>query len=146
MLICEGRSALPKSASAFSGGEGASAHGFDRAHRHLIDAIRQRDTDALIDAIENGTVDPNFTDDVGQTLLNWCSAFGTSDMVIYLCDKGADVNKGLRYDLKLMDLILSQIEFPSLCSLFWKIGYCQDPAPLWRKPRSAGRRRQDGVG
>ena len=36
------------------------------------------------------------TDDVGQTLLNWCAAFGTPDMVIYLCDKGADPNKGLR--------------------------------------------------
>jgi E3 ubiquitin-protein ligase HECTD1 len=35
-------------------------------------------------------------DDVGQTLLNWCSAFGTTDMVIYLCDKGADPNKGQR--------------------------------------------------
>lgn len=29
---------------------------FDRSHRHLIDAIRQRDTDALIDAIESGQV------------------------------------------------------------------------------------------
>ena len=62
----------------------------------MIDAIRQRDTDALIDAVENGTVDPNFVDDVGQTLLNWCAAFGTTDMVIYLCDKGADPNKGQR--------------------------------------------------
>ena len=108
VLICEGRSALPKSASAFNGTETASSHGFDRAHRHLIDAIRQRDTDALIDAVENGTVDPNFTDDVGQTLLNWCSAFGTSDMVIYLCDKGADVNKGLRSVQKRLTNIDSQ--------------------------------------
>jgi hypothetical protein len=30
--------------------------GFDKTHRHLIDAIRQRDTDALIDAVESGTV------------------------------------------------------------------------------------------
>jgi len=35
-------------------------------------------------------------DDVGQTLLNWASAFGTQEMVEYLCDKGADVNKGQR--------------------------------------------------
>lgn len=41
-------------------------------------------------------IDSNFIDDVGQTLLNWCSAFGTADMVIYLCDKGADPNKGQR--------------------------------------------------
>lgn len=38
----------------------------------------------------------NFMDDVGQTLLNWASAFGTQEMVEYLCDKGADVNKGQR--------------------------------------------------
>lgn len=29
-------------------------------------------------------------------MLNWASAFGTVDMVTYLCDKGADVNKGQR--------------------------------------------------
>ncbi|KIH67050.1 HECT-domain protein [Ancylostoma duodenale] len=39
-------------------------------------------------------VDVNFTDDVGQTLCNWASAFGSLEMVQYLCDKGADVNKG----------------------------------------------------
>lgn len=38
----------------------------------------------------------NFVDEVGQTLLNWASAFGTQEMVEYLCSKGADVNKGLR--------------------------------------------------
>ena len=35
-------------------------------------------------------------DDVGQTLLNWASAFGTQEMVEFLCDRGADVNRGLR--------------------------------------------------
>jgi len=35
-------------------------------------------------------------DDVGQTLLNWASAFGTPEMVEFLISKGADVNKGLR--------------------------------------------------
>ena len=35
-------------------------------------------------------------DDVGQTLLNWASAFGTQEMVEFLCRKGADVNKGHR--------------------------------------------------
>ena len=35
-------------------------------------------------------------DDVGQTLLNWASAFGTQEMVEFLCQKGADVNKGQR--------------------------------------------------
>lgn len=28
-----------------------------------------------------GTFDVNFMDDVGQTLLNWASAFGTLEMV-----------------------------------------------------------------
>lgn len=35
-------------------------------------------------------------DDVGQTLLNWASAFGTQEMVEFLCERGADVNKGQR--------------------------------------------------
>ena len=30
----------------------------------------------------------NFMDDVGQTLLNWASAFGTQEMVEFLCAKG----------------------------------------------------------
>lgn len=39
-------------------------------------------------------VDVNYTDEVGQTLLNWAAAFGSAEMVVYLCEKGADVNKG----------------------------------------------------
>ena len=38
----------------------------------------------------------NFMDDVGQTLLNWASAFGTVEMVEFLCERGADVNRGQR--------------------------------------------------
>ncbi|MFH4979391.1 hypothetical protein AB6A40_006100 [Gnathostoma spinigerum] len=102
LLLCEGRQALPQN-SVYTPVPGRSeasnstgSGGLDRSHRHLIDAIRQRDTDALIEAVESGQVDANFTDDVGQTLLNWSSAFGTVDMVNYLCDKGADVNKGQR--------------------------------------------------
>ncbi|NXW38796.1 HECD1 ligase, partial [Phaetusa simplex] len=38
----------------------------------------------------------NFMDDVGQTLLNWASAFGTQEMVEFLCERGADVNRGQR--------------------------------------------------
>lgn len=38
----------------------------------------------------------NFMDDVGQTLLNWAAAFGTLEMVEFLCDRGADVNRGQR--------------------------------------------------
>ncbi|KAJ0175593.1 hypothetical protein K1T71_008752 [Dendrolimus kikuchii] len=47
-------------------------------------------------AIQTGAVDVNFTDDVGQTLLNWAAAFGTKEMVEFLCEKGADVNRGQR--------------------------------------------------
>ncbi|EDW86666.2 uncharacterized protein Dwil_GK23521 [Drosophila willistoni] len=68
----------------------------DRTHRQLIDCIRSKDTDALQEAIDGGGVDINCMDDVGQTLLNWASAFGTLEMVEYLCEKGADVNKGQR--------------------------------------------------
>nr|CAD2122828.1 unnamed protein product [Meloidogyne enterolobii] len=93
VLLCEGRASISKHCSFTDTGAVSS---LDKAHRNLIDSIRQRDTDALIDAVENESVDPNMTDDVGQTLLNWCAAFGTPDMVIYLCDKGADPNKGLR--------------------------------------------------
>ena len=58
----------------------------------MIDCIRSKDTDALVEAVESGQVEVNFMDDVGQTLLNWASAFGTQEMVEYLCSKGADVN------------------------------------------------------
>ena len=36
------------------------------------------------------------TDDVGQSLLNWASAFGTLEMVEFLIDSGADVDAGQR--------------------------------------------------
>jgi E3 ubiquitin-protein ligase HECTD1 len=60
----------------------------------LFQLLRSKDTEALIEAVESGQVEVNFMDDVGQTLLNWASAFGTQEMVEYLCNKGADVNKG----------------------------------------------------
>lgn len=56
--------------------------------RQLIDCIRGKDTDALLAAVSSGAVDVNFTDDVGQTLLNWAAAFGTKEMVEFLCEKG----------------------------------------------------------
>lgn len=68
----------------------------ERTHRQLIDCIRSKDTDALIDAIDSGGIEVNFMDDVGQTLLNWASAFGTQEMVEFLCERQADVNKGQR--------------------------------------------------
>lgn len=66
---------------------GAVSRG-DKSHRQLIDCIRGKDTDALLAAVSSGAVDVNFTDDVGQTLLNWAAAFGTREMVEFLCEKG----------------------------------------------------------
>lgn len=68
----------------------------DVAHRHLIEAIRNKDIGALVEAIESGAFDVNYTDDVGQTLLNWTAAFGSPEMVAYLCGRGAEPNKGVR--------------------------------------------------
>jgi len=100
VLIFEGRDALPKSSVSSAPTRIQSFRRMDsvgeRAHRQLIDCIRSKDTDALIDSIESGNIEVNFMDDVGQTLLNWASAFGTQQMVEFLCQKGADVNKGQR--------------------------------------------------
>ena len=67
-----------------------------RLHRSVIENIRNKDTQAVKDAVESGGVDVNFTDDVGQTLLNWAAAFGTAEMVDLLCMHGSDVNRGVR--------------------------------------------------
>lgn len=85
---CSSGPLLPRSRRLDSAGE--------KSHRQLIDCIRSKDTDALIEAIDSGGIEVNFMDDVGQTLLNWASAFGTQEMVEFLCDRGADVNKGQR--------------------------------------------------
>ncbi|XP_069935867.1 E3 ubiquitin-protein ligase HECTD1 isoform X2 [Cherax quadricarinatus] len=100
VLLFEGRKALPKSgmsavASRLPGLRRMDSPG-EKTHRQLIDCIRSKDTDALIDAIDSGGIEVNFMDDVGQTLLNWASAFGTQEMVEFLCERGADVNKGQR--------------------------------------------------
>lgn len=68
----------------------------EKFYRQLIEWIRIKDTEALVEALETNPVDLNFMDDVGQTLLNWAAAFGTAEMVEYLATKGADVNKGQR--------------------------------------------------
>jgi len=100
VLLFEGRAALPKASLTPVSGRLSGLRRMDSAgektHRQLIDCIRSKDTDALIEAVESGSVEVNFMDDVGQTLLNWASAFGTQEMVEFLCGKGADVNKGQR--------------------------------------------------
>ncbi|XP_037958310.1 E3 ubiquitin-protein ligase Ufd4 isoform X2 [Teleopsis dalmanni] len=101
LLLFEGRQALTRSSTTNAQGQLTSRvrradNAVERTHRQLIDCIRSKDTDALQEAIESGNIDVNCMDDVGQTLLNWASAFGTLEMVEYLCEKGADVNKGQR--------------------------------------------------
>ncbi|KZC09014.1 E3 ubiquitin-protein ligase HECTD1, partial [Dufourea novaeangliae] len=101
VLLFEGRSALGRNTTGGSSGpllprlRRLDSAG-EKSHRQLIDCIRSKDTDALIEAIDSGGIEVNFMDDVGQTLLNWASAFGTQEMVEFLCDRGADVNKGQR--------------------------------------------------
>ncbi|XP_015172356.1 PREDICTED: E3 ubiquitin-protein ligase HECTD1 isoform X6 [Polistes dominula] len=101
VLLFEGRSALGRGTTGGSSGpllprlRRLDSAG-EKSHRQLIDCIRSKDTDALIEAIDSGGIEVNFMDDVGQTLLNWASAFGTQEMVEFLCDRGADVNKGQR--------------------------------------------------
>ncbi|XP_077299031.1 ubiquitin fusion-degradation 4-like isoform X2 [Arctopsyche grandis] len=103
VLLCEGRHAIQRASgggtlgvSSLTTCRRSESNNSDKSHRQLIDCIRSKDTDALIDAIQSGNVDVNFMDDVGQTLLNWAAAFGTHEMVEFLCEKGADVNKGQR--------------------------------------------------
>lgn len=101
LLLFEGRQALNRGSANSNQGQLAprpkrNDSSSDRTHRQLIDCIRSKDTEALQEAIETCGVDVNCMDDVGQTLLNWASAFGTLEMVEYLCEKGADVNKGQR--------------------------------------------------
>lgn len=111
-LIFEGRDALPKTGSrattsmpsstniSNTDSKGKASKRSDQSnekfYRQLIEWIRIKDTESLIEALETNPVDLNFMDDVGQTLLNWAAAFGTAEMVEYLATKGADVNKGQR--------------------------------------------------
>ena len=68
VLLFEGRKALPRSGvltgSSTSGNSSVTGHvaslrrldsAGERSHRQLIDCIRSKDTDALIDAIDNGS-------------------------------------------------------------------------------------------
>lgn len=90
MLLSEGREALSRvgySQNQYTPRVRRTDSTHERTHRQLIDCIRSKDSEALIEAIEMGGIDVNCMDDVGQTLLNWASAFGTFEMVEYLCEK-----------------------------------------------------------
>lgn len=59
VLVFEGRDALPKTVSSGSltpaSGSSSKLDGSgDRSHRQLIDCIRSKDTEALIEAIDRG--------------------------------------------------------------------------------------------
>lgn len=57
VLLFEGRKALPKSTAGSTGripGLRRLDSSGERSHRQLIDCIRSKDTDALIDAIDTG--------------------------------------------------------------------------------------------
>lgn len=112
VLLFEGRKAISKgititnSVGITSAAAVATAHVFprlrriessgDKSYRQLIDCIRSKDCEALIEAVDSSGMEVNYMDDVGQTLLNWASAFGTQEMVEFLCERGADVNRGHR--------------------------------------------------
>ncbi|CAF0905235.1 unnamed protein product [Brachionus calyciflorus] len=105
ILIFEGRQGLPKQFTSLTKNQintgtlnknKKTDAQSDKLHRQLIEWIRIKDTDSFIEALETNQIDLNFMDDVGQTLLNWASAFGTAEMIEYLASKGADVNKGQR--------------------------------------------------
>ncbi|CAF1193643.1 unnamed protein product [Rotaria magnacalcarata] len=90
--------------SAMAAGAGAAAAASinsgitpsDRSQQQIIEFIRSRDVQGFINHIEQGSIDVNYTDNVGQTMLNWVAAFGTREMIEYLCRRGADVNRGQR--------------------------------------------------
>ena len=96
VLIMDGRKTLPKSfQSVLSAAKRMDSFPGDRSHRHIIEAVRNGNNEEFFEAMESG-FDVNFIDDVGQTILNWASAFGTYEMVEYLLEHGADVNRGLK--------------------------------------------------
>lgn len=64
VLLFEGRKALPKSTAGSTGripGLRRLDSSGERSHRQLIDCIRSKDTDALIDAIDTGGKDAGRT-------------------------------------------------------------------------------------
>ncbi|GAA52519.1 E3 ubiquitin-protein ligase HECTD1, partial [Clonorchis sinensis] len=71
----------------------------DVLHRPVIEAIKRQDLEFLRSSIAEGTIDVNYTDHLGQTLLNWAASFGTPAMVELLCDNGANVRQGVRSPL-----------------------------------------------
>lgn len=49
--------------------------------------------------MQSGQIDINYTDYLGQTLLNWAASFGSPSAVELLCVHGANPNLGFRSSL-----------------------------------------------
>ena len=98
--LLPGRQNLPRASRPTTTGNVTSSESptipSDHSQQQIIEHIRSRDLQAFINYIEQNNTDINYTDHVGQTMLNWVSAFGTREMVEYLCRRGADVNRGQR--------------------------------------------------
>ncbi|CAH8569282.1 unnamed protein product [Dicrocoelium dendriticum] len=68
----------------------------DLLHRPVIEAIKRQDLDFLRSVLASGSIDANYTDHLGQTLLNWAASFGTPAIVELLCSHGGNVHHGVR--------------------------------------------------
>lgn len=134
IMSFDGVDALPWE---LAGGDSAASSRKSSTSRALIEVIRRKDTEALIEAIDAG-INPNRTDDVGQTLLNWASAFGTLEMVQHLCDKGADVNQGRRSSSLIYAACFGRVK---ICSLLLQNG--ADPTLLDENGKNAVEKAQE---
>ena len=103
-LLFEGRQNLPRASrpppptttSAVDPPSAPATTPSDHSQQQIIEHIRSRDLQAFVTYIDQSNTDINYTDHVGQTMLNWVSAFGTREMVEYLCRRGANVNRRQR--------------------------------------------------
>ncbi|KJH41368.1 HECT-domain protein [Dictyocaulus viviparus] len=90
VLLSEGRSGLPFTMAYQSSGEsGQGGQSAERAHRHLIDAIRQKDLSALVDTIDNG-VGADVNKGHKSSSLHYAASFGRPDIVKVLLQRGAN--------------------------------------------------------
>uniref|UniRef100_A0A7E4W8K1 E3 ubiquitin-protein ligase n=1 Tax=Panagrellus redivivus TaxID=6233 RepID=A0A7E4W8K1_PANRE len=92
-LICDGRPVTEKVRPLT---ETALSERFTEKHKELVDSIRAKNFETFKNLIESNGIDVNYTDDVGQALINWTAAFGTLEMAVYLLDHNANVDGGTR--------------------------------------------------
>ena len=56
--------------------------------------FRSKNTEAAMEAIESRPSWIDFMDKSGRTLLYYATALGSQEIAEFLCQKGADVNRG----------------------------------------------------